>query len=87
MKTVIEMQFQTKMSIFNSTIMSKLQSFTSRLDIQGNSLSEFKHVTNKAMIKQYETLEKRMQSIELNQDYIEDLFKLKTKEYEELIDR
>jgi hypothetical protein len=39
------------------------------------------------MIKQYETLEKRMQSIELNQDYIEDLFKLKTKEYEELIDR
>ena len=66
MKTVNEAQFQTKMSILNTTIMSKLQSFNVRLDTQGNSLTEFKHVTNKAMIKQYETLEKRMQSIELN---------------------
>ena len=66
MKTVIEVQSQTKMSILNTTLMSKIHSFSTRLDIQGNSLSEFKHVTNKAMTKQYETVEKRMQSIELN---------------------
>ena len=87
MKNVIEVQIQTKMGILNKTIMSKIQSCSTRLDTQGSSLSEFKHVTNKAMIKHFETLEKRMQSIELNQDYIEDLFKQKTKDYENLIDR
>ena len=60
MKNVMEIQMATKLNIINSTFMSTVQSCINRLDIQGNSLAEFKHVTNKAMIKQYETLEKRM---------------------------